>query len=477
MNHRTLILVPTYNELHNASAMCEELFKLKLDADVLFIDDDSPDGTGVLLDTLKTRFSRLIVQHRYGRRGIGSAHLEAINWAYDHDYKTLVTLDCDFTHSPSDIPVLLKTTNETDVAIGSRWLQNGSLPGWNMFRRAMTNLGHILTRYVLGLPHDASGAFRAYRLDKIPREVFSLIKSQGYAFFFESLFILKKNGASIHEIPIVLPARTYGNSKMTAAAAARSARHVFELALSNLKRPEQFLLEPRSLKINPSLVDPQGWDSYWKNTQGRTGKIYDIIAAIYRQTFIKNNIERIIFSEFPDGSQLLHAGCGGGQADTSISRRLNITALDISPPALQFYSRNNPNAGAVCHGSILDLPFPDASFDGYYNMGVVEHFTHEDIRKIFQEAARVLRPGGKLVIFWPHARATSVFVLRIWHLILHRLLKKHIQLHPAEISLLKSKSEAEFLLRDSGLALKSYSFGPRDIFIQSVIVAQKPQHS
>ncbi len=107
--------------------------------------------------------------------------------------------------------------------VGSRWAHPSSLPGWNLYRLAMTWLGHLLTKTALGIPQDATGAFRAYRLDRLPRDVFRLVRSQGYSFFFESLYILRKNRVPIAEVPIVLPARTYGSSKMTAGAAWRSA--------------------------------------------------------------------------------------------------------------------------------------------------------------------------------------------------------------------------------------------------------------
>ena len=114
MGDRTLIFVPTYNERDNAANMCEQLHKLGLDADVLFVDDNSPDGTGTLLEGLTARFPRLIVHHRPGKLGIGSAHAEAIGWAYDQGYQLLVSLDCDFTHSPTDIPAMI------DAARGDR---------------------------------------------------------------------------------------------------------------------------------------------------------------------------------------------------------------------------------------------------------------------------------------------------------------------------------------------------------------------
>lgn len=243
MPQKALIFIPTYNEAGNAPLMCEEIDKLRLDCDVLFVDDNSPDGTGQLLEALKPRYPRLIVQHRAGKQGIGSAHFEAIQWAYNQGYELLVTMDGDFSHTPADIPALIQASEVNDVAVGSRWVRPNSLPGWNLFRRCATTGGHFLTKAVLGIPQDASGAFRAYRLDRLPREVFGPVKSRDYAFFFESLFIIHRNGFAIAEVPIALPARTYGNSKMSMTAALRSAGYVFQLFLASLRNPRQFLLE------------------------------------------------------------------------------------------------------------------------------------------------------------------------------------------------------------------------------------------
>jgi dolichol-phosphate mannosyltransferase len=131
MPNRTLIFIPTYNERENVEPMVAQLLALGLDADLLFLDDDSPDGTGQVLDALAARHARLLVIHRAGKRGIGSAHLDGIAWAYDHGYDLLATLDCDFTHSPADLARLLEAVGDHDIAVGSRYLQEGSLPGWN----------------------------------------------------------------------------------------------------------------------------------------------------------------------------------------------------------------------------------------------------------------------------------------------------------------------------------------------------------
>ena len=211
MSCRTLVFIPTYNERGNAPEMCAQLNALGLDADILFVDDNSPDGTGEILESLKEKFPRLIVSHRPGKLGIGSAHLDGINWAYDRGYDRLVTMDCDFTHSPADIPRLVTAAGGYDIVVGSRFLRQGSLPGWSRWRKGMTATGHFLTKTLLGLPQDASGAFRVYELARIPREAFAPISARGYAFFFESLFVLAQAGFKINEVPIVLPSRIEGH--------------------------------------------------------------------------------------------------------------------------------------------------------------------------------------------------------------------------------------------------------------------------
>ncbi len=469
---KTLIMVPTYNERDNAPRMVEAIKALGLDADVLFVDDNSPDGTGPLLESLRADFPRLTVRHRTGKNGIGSAHLDGIAEAYAGGYERLVTLDCDFSHSPEDIPAFLAASDTADVVVGSRWTAMGSLPGWNLFRRMMTGMGHVLTRTVLGMPYDATGAFRAYRLDRIPQAMFGLVQSKSYSFFFESLFILHKNAVRIREIPIVLPARTYGHSKMTLRAALQSVQIMLGIAARYRQQPSQFHLLAQPLAIEPRLEDPQNWGFYWRQSEQASKRVYAAIASLYRKVFIRPRLHRVLRRQFARGAQVLHAGCGGGQVDEGIHEQLRITALDISADALALYQRHNPSVSRIRHGDILALPYSDGEFDGYYSLGVVEHFTDDEIRRILDEASRVLKPGGKVVLFWPHARATSVMVLGL----AHKLLAKSgnaTELHPPEISLLTSREMAARALVRSGFRLASYDFGAVDLWIQAVIVGER----
>jgi dolichol-phosphate mannosyltransferase len=238
----TLIFIPTYNEKENAGQMAEQLFALPLTADVVFCDDSSPDGTGQLLEDMKARFPRLQVMHRTGKLGIGSAHLDGIAFAYDQGYRTLVTMDCDFTHSPSDVPRLLEAAQQADVVAGSRFQGTDSLPGWSVLRKVLTHLGHVATRRMLGVTSDATGAFRVYRLDRVPRALFSLVTERGYAFFFQSMFIMQSNGLSIAEVAIKLPARTSGHSKMDLREVARSLEQLGRLYAARRLNPTQFKL-------------------------------------------------------------------------------------------------------------------------------------------------------------------------------------------------------------------------------------------
>jgi dolichol-phosphate mannosyltransferase len=227
--NNTLIFIPTYNEVENVEKIFNQIKLLNLGADLLFLDDNSPDGTGIVIDTIAQNNPNVFTIHRSGKLGIGSAHQEGIRWAYEHMYEILITMDCDFTHSPSSISDFIKLSDKANIVVGSRYMQKDSLATWNLFRKFLTYLGHFLTVNLLNMPYDASGAFRLYNLKKIDNNLFQLIRSKGYSFFFESLFILYYNKISIIETPIELPARTYGTSKMTYTDAWNSLKFLLKL--------------------------------------------------------------------------------------------------------------------------------------------------------------------------------------------------------------------------------------------------------
>jgi len=229
-----LVFIPTYNEIENVKKIYHKLKKLSLNMDILFIDDNSPDGTGMLLDKLAAKDSSLTVIHQEGKNGIGNAHKVGIRYAYQRGYRILITMDCDFTHPPEDIPNLLEIFPNCDVVVGSRYIIKNSLEDWNFYRKCLTLIGHFLTKTLFKMPYDATGAFRLYHLNRINSRLFDTVKSPGYSFFFESLFILYQNGIKINEIPIKPPQRAYGHSKMAISDIYASVSRLFTLYFNSL---------------------------------------------------------------------------------------------------------------------------------------------------------------------------------------------------------------------------------------------------
>jgi len=212
LNH-ILLFIPTYNEAGNISLLIDKILKLKLNLDILIIDDNSSDGTGKIADELSIQHSNIFVIHRQ-ERGIGGAHLKGIKYAYEKKYNLLITMDADFSHDPKDIPLFIEKSKHCEVIVGTRFKLNNSLKDWSLFRKIITYCGHFLTRTFLRLPYDSSGGFRLYCLKKIDKCYFDNITSCYYEFFFESLTLLHIQGFNIGEVPICLPKRTYGSSKM-----------------------------------------------------------------------------------------------------------------------------------------------------------------------------------------------------------------------------------------------------------------------
>ena len=474
-DRKLLIFVATYNEAENVEALFGQIRKLDLGADILFLDDNSPDGTGRIIDRIAADNSGVHTIHRSGKQGIGSAHLAGIAWAYERGYRTLVTMDCDFTHSPERIVDFLAHAENQDIVVGSRYMEKGSLRTWNLFRKTLTHVGHLLTTGLLRMPYDATGAFRLYRLDRIPAGVFSLVYSNSYSFFFESLYVCWRNGARVHEVPIELPARTYGSSKMAVKDVLRSAvllAHLF--VKTRIDSRALLYAEPFTASAQLESTTAQGeWDAYWHEKRKPGALIYDLIAACYRKFIIKPSLNHFAGKHFAPNAEVLHAGCGGGQVDTDIAQTLRISALDISGQALSMYRKCQPRSERLIHGSIFEIAVPDSAFDGVYNLGVMEHFTVPEIHRALAEFHRVLKPGGKIVLFWPPSFGLTVQVLSAVHWVLRKIGKSEIKLHPDEITHVRSRRQVRAYLAAAGFSLLKFHFGWRDLFTQVVVVGQK----
>ncbi len=217
MPDRTLVIVPTYNEIENISRIITAVLGQDSSIDVLVVDDGSPDGTGDLADQIAVENSRVHVLHRAGKLGLGTAYVMGFKWALARDYEFVFEMDADFSHSPDAIPKFLEAVKAADLVLGSRY-QHGqvNVVNWPMSRLFLSYSANIYARRVTGLPvFDATGGFKCFRRRVLESIDLSDIKSNGYAFQIEMTFRAWKKGFRIVEIPIVFVDRTEGSSKMS----------------------------------------------------------------------------------------------------------------------------------------------------------------------------------------------------------------------------------------------------------------------
>jgi dolichol-phosphate mannosyltransferase len=214
---RTLVVTPTYQEADNIEEFLRRLRAAVPTADILVVDDDSPDGTGRIADGLAAELGPLEVLHRPEKRGLGEAYRAGFGLAMTRGYERIVQIDADLSHDPAVIPVLLQALDDgADVAIGSRYVSGGAIPHWPWFRRALSRYGNRYAGLVLGLPvRDATSGYRAYRSDLLTRIDFLHSRAKGYGFQMETAYRIWREGGRVQEVPIVFTDRVRGHSKMS----------------------------------------------------------------------------------------------------------------------------------------------------------------------------------------------------------------------------------------------------------------------
>jgi dolichol-phosphate mannosyltransferase len=231
---RTLITVATYNEIDNLPQLTEAIWQVAPQADILVIDDNSPDGTGEWCDQKAAMEPRLKCVHRAGKLGLGTATIAAMQYAIEQGYDQVLNMDADFSHHPRYIPAILDGMNNVDVSIGSRYCPGGGTQDWPFKRRFMSWAVNTYARSLLGLkPKDTSGAFRCYRVSLLKQLDFGAIKSRGYSFQEEILWRLKRLGARMSETPIVFADRERGVSKINQQEALTALWVIFRLGVTN----------------------------------------------------------------------------------------------------------------------------------------------------------------------------------------------------------------------------------------------------
>ncbi len=229
---RLLVSVATYNERDNIGRLIAEIHAHAPQADVLVVDDNSPDGTGRLVADLAAVDHRIHALHRPGKLGLGTAIIAAMKYAMAHDYDYVLNMDADFSHPPRYIPALLAGMATRDVMIGSRYVPGGGTENWPKSREAISKAVNMVVRtfFRMGV-RDASGAFRCYRVSKLRQVRFDRIVSRGYSFQQEMLYRCRLAGCRLGETPIVFENRRHGKSKVNLKESARSMATIFYLGL------------------------------------------------------------------------------------------------------------------------------------------------------------------------------------------------------------------------------------------------------
>jgi dolichol-phosphate mannosyltransferase len=210
------VIIPTYNELANLEDIVTRVRAAVPSADILVVDDGSPDGTGELADKMSASDDHIRVLHRAAKSGLGAAYIAGFGWALDRGYGTLVEMDADGSHDPADLPRLLAALEETDLVIGSRWVPGGVVLNWPRSRAILSRGGNMYARLMLGIDvHDATGGYRAYRADTLRALALEQVQSQGYCFQVDLTLRTVRAGREIREVPITFTERTRGASKMS----------------------------------------------------------------------------------------------------------------------------------------------------------------------------------------------------------------------------------------------------------------------
>jgi dolichol-phosphate mannosyltransferase len=213
---KTLIIIPTYNERENLQPLLQEIFSFAPATDVLVVDDNSPDGTGQLVDEIASVNTQVKALHRAGKLGLGTAYIAGFKYAIEHGYDAAFEMDADFSHDPRYLPDFLKAIEHADLVIGSRYVPGGATPNWTLLRRIISGGGNIYTRLLLWMPvHDCTAGFRCYRREVLESIDLDSVKSQGYAFQIEMVYRVRLQGFKIVETPIVFLDRRVGKSKMS----------------------------------------------------------------------------------------------------------------------------------------------------------------------------------------------------------------------------------------------------------------------
>lgn len=230
---RPIVIIPTFNEAENLEPLVENLLGLEVGLHVLVVDDNSPDGTGEIIDRLAAQERRVQAIHRPGKMGLGTAYSAGFVQALAQGYDPILTMDADFSHNPRYIPSLLELSARHDLAIGSRYVPGGGVRLWGLHRRVLSRGANLFARVLLGLhANDCTAGFRCYRAAVLHAVAPTSIRADGYSYLVEMLWRVQHAGFSVAETPIIFTDRRRGASKISQAEILKAGSTVLRLALT-----------------------------------------------------------------------------------------------------------------------------------------------------------------------------------------------------------------------------------------------------
>ena len=213
---RTLIIIPTYNEIDNLQRLTDKIHSLIPESDILIVDDNSPDGTGRLAEKLARKDRRIKVIPRPAKLGLGSAYIRGFKYALANNYDFIFEMDADFSHDPDYLREFLKYAPRYNLILGSRYIKGGGVINWGIWRRLLSYAANLYARTILGLPYrDLTGGFKCFSRTVLEGLKLDAIMSEGYVFQIETTCRAHRKGYTIKEIPILFKGRRKGKSKIS----------------------------------------------------------------------------------------------------------------------------------------------------------------------------------------------------------------------------------------------------------------------
>jgi dolichol-phosphate mannosyltransferase len=232
---KTLVIIPTYNEKENIGKIIPLVLEQDPDIEVLVVDDNSPDGTGKIVEEMIATNRRVKLIQRVKKSGLGTAYLAGFQYALENSYDYIFEMDSDFSHDPAYIPYFLSAIREADLVLGSRYIKGVNVVNWPITRLLLSYYANVYARWVTGLPvKDSTGGFKCFKKEVLEKIGLDRIHSNGYAFQIEMSFRAWKKGFKIKEIPIIFVDRREGESKMSKKIVREAIWMVWKLRFSSL---------------------------------------------------------------------------------------------------------------------------------------------------------------------------------------------------------------------------------------------------